>query len=483
VFSGALLVFACAGAETNKGGSGAPVLFVQDHPSDESPTGLWCVTRSGSTLAASPLVPEGDFGGDRVLVLGTERWLWRRNFEVNRAARLDGCRLEPFREVSAVEPRWSNAGAVYLDLADGGTLTVGRPGGAAFTLEAAGVVDTGWSPQHLRAWYTHGEDGPTGTPLDLFVVDVGIGLDDPPVPIPVATGVVGAQWTPDGEWLLYATTSTGGVALHAWSAAEQTSRVLSQYAGRPSIQMEPGPDSRHVLVERYRVVSIEDGLERSLVEGDGSGTTLQWLWPEPWLQYTPSDAAATLFDVSDLDDVVATTLGAPLAVLSPEAGVAVQSGNEGSPRLVSGLPGSIESGHDLPTIGAGSFSPDGRYWAAIDYAYDDAGRLKDHGGLLFVTDTSAGGGSSVVTDLDQRGPALDGIRWLDSRSFVLTLIASGGRTSLALAELAEGSWRVSEVALPGTGTMARMFVVGSDPCQASSIRRGVVLPGCAAPWR
>ena len=385
-------------------------------------------------------------------------------------------------------PRWSNASPRFLAIDDLGGLAFGAPGAESVVVEPSGVTSLAWSPARDTAWYMRAEslDASLG---ELFVLESEPSEPDSdldPSTTFVSDDVLDAVWTPDAEQLVFTTVGEAGVTLHTWSRSIGAT-VLAEYPNRTSIDITPGPNSRALLVHlqdspaQYRVVSLDDGEEQLLVE-DGFRNRVRWLWPESWLQYAPSEGETSLFDVTDVGSVTATVVGAPLTRLSPERGIAVQMAGTEPARLVSGLPGNAEVVRDLPDFDVGWFSPDGQYWAAIESAVREDGRLEDRGALLLVSETKADGADWLVADLGGRTPGLDGIRWLDSQSFVLMLHERGGVTSIALVEHSGGSWRRTEMPLPGEALFnAQLFTLGADPCQA--IGRSFPVPGCASPCR
>lgn len=389
------------------------------------------------------------------------------------------------------EPLWSNASAVYLGLDELGGLVVGAPDAETIELEPSGVVRVGWSPHHNRAWYTGSGSGDARRG-DPFVLDLGQGSHRDAVVTSVARDVLDARWSSGGEQLVYTTENAGTVGLHVWSRSEQFVSALAEYPGQASVGFELGPEGRHVLVRpenassedpltQYRVVSLAGGAERLRVAAPSSDS-VRWVWPEPWVQHRPFEGETTLFDLADPEVIVPTVLGAPLEALSPQRGTAVQAGRSDAKRLVTGLPSSVAAVRDLPSISSSSFSPDGRFWAAIDPWIDEQGRRKEHGGLLQIAEATYDGATWLVTDLAGRVPSADGIRWLDAESFVLVLWDHyAEEASLTLIEKRDGSWRMTEIGLADESPDLRMFVLGSDPCQV--LTRSRERAGCAAPWR
>ena len=492
LLSPAILV-GCWVVACGNGEAGEPVLFVEGRNQEASPLGVWCVTRSGSNLDVVPVAPEDtDARWGNVLMLGEQPWLFYRyrGFERSFAAPIDACELGDSVEVPRTELRWSNASPCFLAIDDLGGLAFGAPGAESVVVEPSGVTSLAWSPARDTAWYMRAEslDASLG---ELFVLESEPSEPDSdldPSTTFVSDDVLDAVWTPDAEQLVFTTVGEAGVTLHTWSRSIGAT-VLAEYPNRTSIDITPGPNSRALLVylrdspEQYRLVSLDDGEKHLLVE-DGFPSRVRWLWPESWLQYEPFEGEASLFDVTDVGSVTATVVGAPLYRLSPERGIAVQTPGTEPARLVSGLPGNADLVRDLPDFGAGWFSPDGQYWAAIDFAARDDGSVNDHGGLLLVAETKADGADWLVTDLGGRLSSLDGIRWLDSQSFVLMLSEAGGTNSIALVEYSGGSWRRTERPLPGQGSSrARLFMLDADPCQAIPIAPHFVVPGCASPWR
>jgi hypothetical protein len=468
---------------------GEVVGFVEGAPSDAAPDGTWCLSRAGSELRATPVLPEGKSVRSRVLKLGDEFWTSFIASGEYLAARLDGCELGEALPTPGAAPRWSNAAPVYLTVEEQ-TLSVAAPG-ASPVVVADSVIATGWSPHAALAFFRRNAAAPISDG-ELHVLDLGPDLDLTAKPLYVADEVLDARWSPNDEWLVFTTRRANGVGLQAWSRSRHAIRELREYPDRASLEFESSPDGRHVLVDlppatgaaggelEYRLVSLDDGSEHLLRE-HAITESARWLWPQPWLQVTSRDGSASLFAASSAGSVDPTALEAAIGALSPRAGVATQTGDP--QRIVSGLPGAAALERELEEHDAGWFSPSGQYFAGIEFNVDESGRLKEHGGLIHVSEATAAGESWDLGSLDGRSLSLDGIRWLDDSSFALAVSSNRG-VDLLLFERNEDGWSRSELELGGNATGGRLFVVASDPCEVTPIRRSVIaVPGCAAPWR
>jgi hypothetical protein len=223
---------ACGEAADNAGSeAGAPVLFMVEHRTEESPLGVWCFTASGGGLRAQPVVPpelaERAAGG--LLYLGGQPWLIYREQTGAWAAPLDGCEVGPPASVSAsAEVAWANAAAVYLDDDADGVLRLATPGDGAVEVDSP-VGYRRWSPASTAAWYAR-QTALEGAPSELFVIDLGVPVDVRAAPLALGGYADGPVWSPDGQWLFYLTPTA---ELRVWSRAEGATRLLVAYAEAP----------------------------------------------------------------------------------------------------------------------------------------------------------------------------------------------------------------------------------------------------------